>query len=218
VSKYRFLAITGLLTLALASLSIVAAMAAGSTTGELSADRAELQETSFGDLVTDALCDKANTAIAFVGAVSFKRGTIPPGPMSVEQVAALLQTPDETWAVAELSGAQIRQALERSVSRCPLPNGAFLQVSGLSFTYTPRAGANGRVKSILIGAAPISEGRKYEVVMPLSLAKGGSGYFQVFDESAIKVRGTGAISQAVVDFVAAHGSVSYTGQGRIQER
>jgi 2',3'-cyclic-nucleotide 2'-phosphodiesterase (5'-nucleotidase family) len=213
----RVLAVTVCLAMCFTVCAASFALAApGKTTSELSADRADSQETTFGDLVTDALCDKAHATISFVGAMSFKRGSIRPGAVALEDVSSLLQTPDETVATAELTGDQIRQALERSVSRAPLPNGAFLQVSGLSVVYTPGGAPNARIKSILIGAAPLSETQKYEVAMPLSLAKGGSGYFQMFDDGSIRVRGAEPIAKIVADYVAARGTVSYTGQGRIR--
>ena len=194
------------------------AFAAGKTTTALSADGADVQEVTFGDLATDALCDKTGAAIAFMPAVSFKRGTIPAGPVTGDKVSALLQNPDEAWAVGELTGDQIKQALERSVSHAPVPNGVFLQVSGLSLTYSPNGGAAGRVKSVLVGGAALDETRKYDVAMPLSLAKGGSGYFQIFDEGCIRVRGADAIAGLVTNYVAARGTVSYTGQGRIRQQ
>ena len=99
-----------------------------------------------------------------------------------------------------------------------MPNGVFLQVSGVSLTYTPNGGAANRVKSVLIGGTPLNETKKYEVAMPLSLAKGGSGYFQIFDEGCIRVRGADAIAGLVTNYVAARGTVSYTGQGRIRQQ
>lgn len=205
--------VAGLLLLAAAL-----AVAAGQTTTVLSTDGADVQEATFGDLVTDALCDKTGATLAFVPAVSFKRGSIPAGPVTLVKVSALLQNPDEAWAVGELTGDQIKQALERSVSRAPVPSGAFLQVSGLSLTYSPNGGAAGRVKSVLVGGAPLNETKKYEVAMPLSLAKGGSGYFQIFDEGCIRVRGADAIAGLVANYVAARGTVSYTGQGRVRQQ
>jgi 2',3'-cyclic-nucleotide 2'-phosphodiesterase (5'-nucleotidase family) len=216
--KVQHLFVVVLCASVLVPVALTHAYAAGQTTADLSADRADLAETTFGDLVADALCDKAGVTIGFVGAVSFKHGTISAGPVTEENVASLLQTPDETWAVSELTGEQVKQAFERSVGRAPLPNGAFLQVSGVSVTYSPNPGPHGRVKTILVGTTPLNETQKYEVAMPVSLAKGGSGYFQIFDEGAIKVRGAEAISKVVADYVSARGTVSYTGQGRIRQQ
>ena len=196
---------------------VVAIATAGNPVADmpLTTQGARTGEVSFGDLATDALCNEAGTAIAFVPAVSFKSGTIKPGAFNFAAVARLLQMPSENWAVSALNGQQIKAALERSLSRLPLPSGAFLQVSGLTVTYDPSAPRNHRVKQILIAGAPLDESRTYEVAMPVSLAKGGAGYFQIFDAKNIVRQGSKGLAQVIFDFAKKRGHVSYTGQGRI---
>ncbi len=172
-------------------------------------------EVSFGDLAADALCDVALAPIALLPAVSFKDGTLNAGPFDRAGLAALLQQPDEPWAVSSLSGRQLRAALERGVSRAPLPNGGFLQVSGLRVNFDPTGTRDLRIKSILVNGAPLSETGTYEVAMPMSLAKGGAGYFQIFDASAIVRQGNTPVADAIFAYANARGHVNYTGQGRI---
>lgn len=202
----------------------VLAWLAGAAVGQASPPVADLPlttkgaasgEVSFGDLTADALCQVSGAGIAFVPAVAFKDGVINPGPFDLAAVAALLQKPGETWAVAQLKGGQILAALERSLSRLPLPNLAFLQVAGLVVTYDPRAPRDARVKQVLVGGGPLSEAETYEVAMPLSLAKGGAGYFQIFDASSIVRQGNQGLASVVFGFASEKGHVSYTGQGRI---
>jgi len=172
-------------------------------------------EVSFGDLATDALCQVSGASIAFVPAVAFKDGVISAGPFDLAAVAALLQKPEETWAVSRLSGRQVLATLERSLSRLPLPNLAFLQVAGLVVSYDPRAPRDARVKQVLVRGVPLSEAETYEVAMPLSLAKGGAGYFQLFDAGSIIRQGNQGLANVVFSFASEKGHVSYTGQGRI---
>ncbi|HEY3397425.1 MAG TPA: 5'-nucleotidase [Armatimonadota bacterium] len=172
-------------------------------------------ETSFGDLAADALCASANTTVALVPAVSFKPGTIPAPGASLAQFSSLLQTPDESWAVSSLTGAQLRRALERSLSRAPLPNTAFLQVSGLTLTYNAAQPRDQRIVALTGAQGPIEPDQTYEVVMPLFLAQGGSGYFQIFDKESIVRRGTQGLGAAIAQFRQANPDRTYTGQGRI---
>ncbi|MBC7287827.1 MAG: 5'-nucleotidase C-terminal domain-containing protein [Armatimonadetes bacterium] len=181
----------------------------------LTTKEAGVSEVSFGDLATDALCHATGAPIAFVAAVSFKTGTIEAGPFSEADVARLLQIPSESWAVSSLRGAQIRAALERSLSRLPLPSGAFLQVSGITVVFDPSGPRDNRVKQLLVGGAPIDEAATYEVAMPLSLAKGGAGYFQIFDANNIVRQGSEGLSRILYQFALSRGHVSYTGQGRL---
>jgi 2',3'-cyclic-nucleotide 2'-phosphodiesterase/3'-nucleotidase/5'-nucleotidase len=202
--------------LAIVALGGVVLLHSGSTTpAELSSVNSDKKETSFGDLTADALCSASNTTMALVAAVSFKSGTIPADKPTAQQVVSLLQTPDETWAVSKLTGAQIRAALERSLSRAPLPNNAFLQVAGLKVKYDPERPRNDRITSLETNTSALEDGKKYEVVMPLFLAKGGSGYFQVFDEDNIVRRGQTGLAAVIQEFVDAKDELNYTGQGRI---
>ena len=190
-------------------------LVAGETSTPLTSANAQKQETTFGDLTADALCKAAGTTIALVPAVSFKSGTIPPGPVTKNKVKGLLTKPSEVWAVSRLSGAQLRRALERSVSRAPMPNAGFLQVSGISLTYNPKAPRDERIISLLASGSEVEPDAQYKVAMPLSLAKGGSGYFQIFEEGQIVTTGSDEMADLIVAYVDKKATVSYTGQGRI---
>jgi 5'-nucleotidase/UDP-sugar diphosphatase len=191
------------------------AYSAGTTTAALSTDGIEADETTFGDLVTDAVADAAGTLVAVAPAVAFKPGQIAPGPVTADAVAALLYDPQERWAVLELTGAQLRSALERSISFAPTPRTFFLQISGLTVVYDPDAPRGRRLKSVSVGFTDLNDTAKYEVAMPESLADGGSGYFTIF-AGASKVRsGSEGLAATVAGYVGKQGSVSYTGQGRI---
>ena len=184
--------------------------------GELSTARCDQQETSFGDLTADALCADANAVFSLAAAVSFKKGAIQAAGATREQVASLLQTPEESWAVSRLTGAQLRKALERSLSRAPLPNNnAFLQVSGMTVVYDPGKPRDKRIICLTTAQGPIEPEAQYEVVMPLALAQGGSGYFQIFGKDDIIRQGTSALADSIVQYLQANPAKGYTGQGRL---
>jgi hypothetical protein len=181
----------------------------------LSTVNGDRQEISFGDLAADALCADSGATISLVAAVSFKPGTVPAGGATREQIASLLQTPEESWGVCKLTGDQLRQALERSLSRLPLPSLAFLQVSGLTVTYDPSQPRDQRIVSLTCSSGPVQAAQSYEVVMPLSLCQGGSGYFQIFDQDSLIRRGTTGLADAIGAFLQAHPNRAYSGQGRL---
>lgn len=191
------------------------AQAQGQNSTPLTTAGADIQEVSFGDLAADALRTAGNGQLAFVAAISFRTGTLPPGPLGPKRVGLMLANPDETWAVSRLTGAQIRQALEHAVRTAPLPNSGFLQVSGLSLSYSQSGARNGRVQSVSVGGAPLNDAATYQVVMPLSLAKGGSGFFKFFTKDAIQTESTTSIAAAIIDFGQRQGNISYSGTGRI---
>lgn len=192
-----------------------AAWSAGGTGTSLSTLTAGSEETTFGDLATDALCSVANTTVALAPAVIFKPGEIQPGPVTQSAVEGLLYDPAEKWAVLELTGTQLRAALERSVSFAPTPRAFFLQVSGLSLVYGPQAARGRRIKSINVGFQALQDSAKYEVAMPQSLAEGGTGYFTIFGDAPVVRSGAQSIADVITGYVQSKGTVSYTGQGRI---
>ena len=183
---------------------------------ELSTVKVDQQETSFGDVAADAVSKAAKVRIALLAAVTFKQGTMPAADPIAQQIASLLQTPGETWAVSRLTGAQIRAALERSLSRLPLPNTAFLQVAGLKVRYDPQAPRGSRITSLATEDGAVNDAQEYEVAMPLSLAKGGTGYFQIFDENNIVRRASKGLAEVIADYLRTAKTESYTGKGRIE--
>ena len=191
------------------------AQAQGQAATPLVVGACDCQESSFGDLTADSLRAAGNADLGLIGSISFRTGTVAPGPVTADRVSALLANPDETWAVSRLTGAQLRAALEHAVRTAPLPNSSFLQVSGLAFTYGQSAPRDQRVSSVAVGGAPLSDGATYTVAMPLSLAKGGSGFFKFFTKEAIVTQGTTSLAAAVADYAQRQGTVSYTGTGRI---
>jgi 2',3'-cyclic-nucleotide 2'-phosphodiesterase (5'-nucleotidase family) len=195
------------------------AYAQGTTSGELTSANAQRAETSFGDLAADAIAAAVGTRVAFVPAISFKSGTIPAGPVTKENVSALLTQPGEQVAVVALSGAKLREALERSVSRAPQPNAGFLQVAGIVLTYDQAADRGARIaEPLTVGGAAWDANATYQVAMPLSLAKGGSGYFTIFGEGDESRATDVQLADAIVSFVAQRGNVSYPQQVRIVPR
>ncbi len=203
------------ISVVIAAIFVAGQVLAGTTASELTSANAQRVETSFGDLTADALANVAETTLAVVPAVSFKSGTIPPGEVTLEAVRELLTQPGESWAVVSLTGVKLREMLERSVSRAPQPNAGFLQVSGITMTYDPKAPRNSRIVSLTVSGAEVQPDEIYEVAMPLSLAKGGSGYFTIFGAKDITRSGSDPLAEVIVNFVDAQDTVNYTGQGRI---
>lgn len=219
MTKLKTILIAGVVVVAVGAVAIYIlprpALAQGQNSTPLMALSCDCQEASFGDLATDAVRAAGGADLAFIGAISFRPGALAPGPLTKERVATLLANPDEVWAVSRLTGAQVRAALEHSVRTAPLPNNAFLQVAGLSFDYSTAAPQHQRVRAVRVGMGTLSDSATYSVAMPLSLAKGGSGYFKIFTKDAITRQGETSLAEAIVGYATQQGSVMYTGMGRI---
>ena len=127
-----------------------------------------------GQSIADEIRAVAGTVAAWVPAGVLK------GDASGD-LASYLLFPDDDVAVLRLTGKQVKAALERSVSLYPSPNPSFLQVSGLEVTFRAGAAPDGRISAVKIGGTELDEGASYEVAMPSNLAKGGLGFFTVWD-------------------------------------
>lgn len=103
-----------------------------------------------------------------------------------DDLATLLRYPTDELAVVRLKGSQIRAALERSVSLFPSPTDSFLQLSNIEAVFSKSAPPDSRVTSVTLGGAKLDDARFYMVAMPGTLARGGLGYFKVWDRSQIR--------------------------------
>ncbi|MBO1350222.1 MAG: 5'-nucleotidase C-terminal domain-containing protein [Hormoscilla sp. GUM202] len=156
----------------------------GQTSVLLEGDRARLRtsETNLGNLVADAILaktrpDGCQIAILNSGGI---RISIPPGPVTVGQVLKMLPF-GNTIARLDLTGEQIKAALEHGVSQVELAMGSFPQVAGLQFVWNPHAPAGDRIVQIQVQQqdgtfAPLQTEATYRVVTNDFLLKGGDGY------------------------------------------
>jgi hypothetical protein len=87
--------------------------------------------------------------------------------------------------LVKLTTAQVREALERSVSLYPQANTSFLQLSGFEATFNKNAAEGHRLTSITVNGSPLSNSATFLVAMPSNLAKGGYGYFKIWDKPDI---------------------------------
>lgn len=99
---------------------------------------------------------------------------------------SLFQFPSDEIVVLRLTGAQIRQAFERSVSLFPQPNSGFLQISGFSATFSRSAPNGRRIQDISFDGGRFSDGESYTIAMPSSLGRGGMGFFRIWDKPNIE--------------------------------
>jgi 5'-nucleotidase/UDP-sugar diphosphatase len=135
------------------------------------------REMPFGNLIADALKHYAKTDIGLInggvirGDKSYTKGAV----ITRRDIATELPFRNHV-AVFSVTGEQLRKALENSVSQVEIVEGKFLQVSGLSFTYSLEKPANERVQTIHINGRELDPKQKYSVATSDYLANGGDGY------------------------------------------
>jgi 5'-nucleotidase/UDP-sugar diphosphatase len=146
----------------------------GETLVELDASRVRNRETNLGDFVADVMrrTTKADAAIINGGSI---KSSIFKGKIEMQDVYNAL--PYDNYLVAvRLTGVQLKEVLEHSVSHVGKPSQRFPQVSGLTFTYSRSAPIGARVKKVIIGGRPLDSKKDYVVATIDYLAAGGDGY------------------------------------------
>ena len=149
-------------------------------------------ETNLGNLITDGMLATAKTidpetviAVQNGGGI---RSSIDEGDITYGEVLTVMPF-GNALAIMNLTGAEIRAALEHSVKDYPNEFGGFLHVSGMKFTFDPAAPAGSKVKEVYVNMNENSKGKSdnsrfkklkdhkyYKVATNTFTAKGGDGY------------------------------------------
>ncbi|WP_421726283.1 bifunctional metallophosphatase/5'-nucleotidase [Bauldia sp.] len=193
----------------------------GSTETPLDSRRASVrtQETAIGNLITDAMRQAVDADIAITngGGIRADREYEPGTKLTRGDVLAELPFGNKTVKL-EMTGAQIRAALENGFSGVETVAGRFPQVSGLTIETNYGRPAGERVLSVMVDGAPLDDAATYTVATNDFLANGGDGY-AVFTEAPNLINPVDATLMAsqVIDYIAAAGTVSPTVEGRINE-
>jgi 5'-nucleotidase len=174
-------------------------------------DRSENRggESTLGNFVAEVQREattRQGAQIAFMNPGGL-RADIASGPVTYKE-AAVVQPFANTLVVLDLTGAQIRQALEQQwqpvgASRPFLKLGAS---AGFTVTYDPTAAAGSRVTSMTLDGAPIAADTTYRVTVNSFLAGGGDNFAAFGQASAAQDSGKVDL-EAQVEYFRAHPSV-----------
>lgn len=145
---------------------------------ELSAKRADVRtkESALGDLIADSLRDHHKADVALMNGGGIRSDFVyPKGPFTLKDAAAVLPFPNFIVSL-QMTGAQIKEALEFSARKLPDQNGGFLQVSGMTFQIDASKPVGQRITNIKVGDKALHPKANYKVATNSYLAGGGDGY------------------------------------------
>lgn len=165
------------------------------------------QETAWGRLVADALQNAARADLALINAGALRSGTLSAGSVESSSLAALLSFGEDSVVALSLSGAQIRAALERAASVYPTGSPAFLHGAGFEAFFDAEAPSGKRVSSIRVGGRPLDDSATYLVAMPVALAEGAAGYFNIWNGAKAQ-KSNRSLLGALGDMIRAKGEIS----------
>ncbi|HVF40716.1 MAG TPA: bifunctional UDP-sugar hydrolase/5'-nucleotidase [Gemmatimonadaceae bacterium] len=140
-----------------------------------------VRESPLGNVVTDAIRLGTNADVALMNAGTMRiDDVIPAGPITNYQLESIFLFPDESRIMTfPITGARIKEIIERGVSEGVVGRGAYLQVSGLKYRWDASRPSGSRI----VGDVTLANGQivKPGDVVRLSLnvypaCEGGDGY------------------------------------------
>ena len=191
-------------------LNEVVASVAVNLDGERETNRS--RETNLGNLAADAIrwATGADIAVTNGGGI---RSSIPAGEVTKGQIINVF--PFGNYVVTKnVTGQEIKEALEYSVKDAPALLGGFLQVSGVSFTYDQNKAVGGKVSDIQAGGEPLDLEKTYLLATNDFLAAGGDGYEMLKD--CPEVNQFNALEEILISYLAEHPDAAPQVEGRIR--
>ena len=171
-----------------------------------------------GDLIADAMRAQTGADIALMNGGGIRGDRTYDAGVQLTRRDILTELPfGNLTMLTELSGEQVRLALENGVSLVEKGAGRFPQVSGLAFVYDPKAEAGKRITEVTVGGAPLDPAKTYKVAVNDYILGGGDGYDALGAGVLIVNAGGGnLLANDVMAYVEKAGKVSPKVEGRIR--
>jgi 2',3'-cyclic-nucleotide 2'-phosphodiesterase (5'-nucleotidase family) len=144
------------------------------------------RETAIGNLFTDAMRRLTRADAALINGGGIRAGKVYQPGDTISHGDILSELPfSNRVVVVEVTGRDLRRAIENGLSELPLPAGRFPQVSGIRFSFDVTRPPGSRVVSMEVAGAPLAEDRLYHVAVVDFLARGGDDYTMFRDARRI---------------------------------
>ena len=171
-------------------------------------------ETNLGDLCADAYRAKTGADIGLINGGGV-RANIAAGDITYGNIIEV-QPFGNSLCVVEATGQQILDCLEMGARYAPEESGAFMQVSGLSYTvntYIPSSvttDENGkfisvdgeyRVSDVLVNGEPLDTDRIYTVVSHNYMLLNGGDGMSMFSGCSMTAKEIALDNQALIDYI-----------------
>ncbi|SDG20336.1 bifunctional metallophosphatase/5'-nucleotidase [Thalassobaculum litoreum] len=192
----------------------------GSSGVDLDTRRAAIrsQETTFGNLVADASREATGADIAIANGGGIRGDTLYPAGTQITRKMVLTELPfGNTTVKLEVTGKQVREALEHGVSGIEDGQGRFPQVSGMTYSFDASKPVGQRILQVLVHDQPLDDNKVYTLATNDYVGTGGDGY-GMFKGSKVLVDkdAGGLLATQVIDYVIQRSTISPTVNGRIK--
>ena len=174
-------------------------------------------EAAIGNLIADAvrMSTGADAAVINGGAIRANKPYPPGSALKRSDIYAELPFGNHV-AMIEISGKDLKAAIENGLSLLPQPAGRFPQVSGLTIEADVSKPAGRRVVSIKVAGEPVQESVFYKVATNDFMARGGDGYVTFRDaKQLIRDFDGPLVVNEVMAYVRGVGTVRTGVEGRV---
>jgi 2',3'-cyclic-nucleotide 2'-phosphodiesterase/3'-nucleotidase len=187
----------------------------------LSAENERYEDGPLVDLIHRVQLDAGHADVSM--ATMFYTGArIPKGPVTVREAAALYLY-DNSLYVVEMTGAQLRDALEHAASFFPawpmtpgqperLPGYNADSAAGVSYEIDLREPVGQRVKDLMYRGKPLAADRKLRVAINNYRYTGG-GRYSVYQGLPIVYRSPEEIRELLIEYLSRTGKIPAAGDG-----
>lgn len=192
---------------------LITSQVVGSTAVELDGAREHVRtgETNLGNLITDAMKAKLDTDVAITNGGGI-RASIDQGQITQGEVISVLPFGNTAMAI-QISGADLKAALEHGVSEYPAHEGLFPQISGIKFTFKGDAPVGERVQEVWVNGKQLDPAAQYTVATNDFMKAGGDGY-TMFSQAPV-VKEVGGLEEVLMDYIAEHSPIKPAVEDRI---
>lgn len=135
------------------------------------------QETAIGNLIADAIRSATGAQLAITNAGGIRANKQYAAGQKLTRRDVLSELPfGNATVMVEITGKDVKDAIENGLRDAPQGAGRFPVVSGLSFEADLKQPQGSRVLSVTVEGKPIDPAAKYTVASNNFLLEGGDGY------------------------------------------
>lgn len=192
---------------------VIKAEVIGKTNVDLVGEREVVRagESTLGNLITDAMLYVTGADIAFTNGGGI-RASIPTGDITFGSVITAFPFTN-ILSTIEVTGAEIKEALEHGIQSYPELAGGFPHVAGMKYEFDPSKPIGEKIVKVLIGEDELDLEKTYELVTNDFMAIGGDGY-EMFKGKKIIAEGA-LFSDALISYLKEMKEVEPKIEGRI---
>ncbi len=171
--------------------------------------RAGFEESTLGNLITDAMREYFNADIAIHNSGGI-RANISTGEITYQD-CYYVDALSNTAVLMKMTGDQIVKTLEVGVNG----HHAIFQVSGIKFKYDSRKPVNKRILEIRLGENSSLDPQKEYLIVTNSFLAGGSGDYAIFKEGKEILETTTYLRNIIAEYIRKHSPIDKGIEGRI---